>query len=675
MSIDEHDILYSAPLPGDIPIPAQTSLTEDINMPLVEGEGSNETPSPNPWDEDDEDIEVPDEEVPDEEVPDESEEPFTAKYNIKNPLSNGDAYIAAGDQAQLHQHTTYHTVTNRYDHLQIIMEAKQSVGDDQQDIFRDIRDLIKQTLALTRQNSVVLTQKTQPGDKPLPHTHDMFSTWFYDLDEYEQCYAQAAALLHGTAASDVSKYADDIYLLSRTQQNTIVSSSSEALLQEQKASLLSLHNRSKRDLQMRTFTITQRVDGVERLYWRDVQSDGSSSFHLQFLDFLAGEYQSKGLYGQEVLKQVGAWAQVSNAELFQCIARALGVFLWHQNKSALRSQANEWAQKPSAIRWQRTSILLDAAYEIDIMTYPEHENDRKTSPVLNILAEWVERTQKMGSKADVYKGCAAANTYALIGKRQREVALSGLAQLLQFSVENLVEIEKLQAAVVSAYFTLSWSGHIYHILCHLSTMAEQSLLQQTRPEVTRLRRCYRLQCQLRLKVCLDAFFFIALDALSSATLQCAITYQQPVSALPSLQERQQRDIILAGILATDETGQSYWRKEALQLLSIAIIERSSHTIAFDLLFRWANALLQMQDIDSAHGSLLITSFQTFLFDLGHVLHRWCLDLQRQNRPSPAFQVYKNRLGTWSQKKDAFGKLFRQVAYQLNKRYREHVSTC
>jgi hypothetical protein len=665
-----HNDLHSAPRPVDTSVPSPTPLAEDINTPIVEGEESNEDPSGNPWDEDDEDIEVPDEEVPDEEVPDESEEPLAAKYNIENPLSNGNAYVAAGDQAQLHQHTTYHNVTNRYDHLQIILESKQFSADEQKDAFqniRDIHDLLKQTLALARQSSVVPVRKTQSGDASLPTTHDAFSTWFYDLDEYEQCYAQAAALLHGTAASDVSKYADDVYLLYRVQQNTAVSSSSEALLQEQHASLLSLHNRSKRDLQTRTFTMTQRVDGAERLYWRDVQSDGSSSFHLQFLDFLAGEYQSKGLHGQEVLKQVGVWAQGSNVELFQCIVRALGVFLWHQNKNALWRQANEWAQKRSVISWQRTSILLDAAYEIDAMTYPEHENDHKTSPVLNILAEWVKRTQKMESKAGVYRGCAAANTYALIGKRQQEVALSGLTQLLEISVEDLVEIENLQAAVVSAYFTLSWFGHIHHILCHLSALAEQSLLQQARPEKAHLRSLYRLQSQLCLKVSLDAFFFIALDALSSAPAQCAITYQQPLSASPSLQERQQRDIILAGILTTDEICQSGWRQEAIQLLSVAIIERSSHISAFDLLFRWTNALLQMKDISSIQGNLLIASFQMFLVDLGHMLHRKCLDLQRQNRPSPAFQLYKNRLALWAQKKDAFGKLFRQAASQLNRR--------
>ena len=364
-----------------------------------------------------------------------------------------------------------------------------------------------------------------------------------------------------------------------------------------------------------------------------------------------------------MLKQIGIWAQRSDVRLFQCIARALGVFLWHQDRKALLRQAKEWASVSSPTRWQRTAILLDAAYEIDVITYPEQKNGRNTSPVLNILVEWVEQTQKMESKASVYRGCAAANTYALIGKRQHEVALSGLAQLLQISAENPIEIEQLQAAIVSAYFTLSWSGHIYHVFRHLSSMTEQSLLQQAQQKTVRLRRLYRLQCQLCLQTSLDAFFFIALDSLSSASMQSASTYQEPLAISPSLQEKQQRDIILGGILAPDNTPQLTWRKEGVKLLSAALIEKRSQGSAFDLLDRWAKALLHMQDISSPQGDRLIASFQAFLEDIGQTLNTCCIELKRQKRPSPAFLIYKRRLTVWSNRKDSFGNLFKQVVYQ------------
>ncbi len=649
-------------LAGEEPEP----LIEYTNTFTEERTENEESHPENPWDEEEE---VPDEEIPDEEVPDEGDESLDVKYAVENAPSNGNAYVAAGDQAQLHQHTIYHTVTNRYDHLQIILDSKRPGMEEQEDMFRDVRDLLKQTLAQARQSSVVTRQNAKPEDAPLPKTHDEFSRWFYEqLDEYEQCYAQAAALLHGTSADEVSKRADELYLLYRVQQNNTTSpttSSSEALPEELRSSLLSHHNRSSKDLQGKTYTTTQRVEGVERLYWRDVQVDGSSSFHLQFLDFLAGEYLSKGLQGQVFLKQVQAWAQENNAEQFRCVTRALGVFFWHQSRMALRQQATEWARKPGVVRWQRTAILLDAAYEINVIKYPEHEHDETASPTLQILSEWVGRTQAMATKTDVYLGCAAADAYALIGRRKLEIALSGLEQLLQIASENFLEIEKLQAAVVSAYFSLSWSGDIRRVLRHLCSAAEQSLLQHTPGKMAHLRRRYRLQCQLRLNVSLNAFLFIALDSLSGPVIRRAATYQEPLPNLLSVAERQKRDVILAGVLVANETQQFSWRNEVIALLSAAIIEKSSQESAFDLLAHWANALLRMEDASSSQGSSLIASFQTFLVDLCGMLGRRCLELNRHDRRSPALLLYKRRLAIWSKKNDAFGKLFQKVVYQTS----------
>ncbi|MBO0792463.1 MAG: hypothetical protein J2P36_16160 [Ktedonobacteraceae bacterium] len=655
MSPDEHGDARSQPqlvngsVPPAIPSEGQTNASVD--------EGEHE-------EEEDEDLwnekEVPEEEVPEAEVSDEHDELSTAKYAIENPLSNGNAYVAAGDYAQMHNYTTYHNITHRYDHLQIVLDSKQNTPEDQDTDVRDIHDVLKQVLAFARQSSITPMQKASPEEAPLPTTHDGFSEWFYGLDEYEQCYAQAAALLHGVSAYEVSKRADELYLLHRVPQNGTpppTAYAPEILPEELRSSLLTFHNRSSRALHIKTLTITQRVEGVERLYWRDVQSNGISPFHFQFLDFLAGEYLSKGLYGQAFFKQVQMWSQESSVERSMCIASALGVFLWHQNRSELRRQATDWAKRPNTARWQRTAFLLDAAYEIDVIKYPEHEGDENASPTLQLLAEWVERTQKMATKTDVYLGCAAANVYALIGKRKREVALAGLERLLQISSENLLEIEQLQAAVVSAYFALSLSGDIHRVLHSLSSLGEQSLLQHTPPNTMRLRRQHRLQCQLQLKVCLDAFLFIAFDSLSRAAVPLAAAYQEPLPASLSLAERHKRDIILAGILADDETT---WHEEVIKLVSAAITEKSSRNSVFDLLERWAHTLLQIQQGSSSQVNQLIASFQRFLVDVGRTLHTWCLDLKHQRRQSPAPHLYKRQLARWSKKKDAFGKLFQQV---------------
>ena len=178
MSTDEHDDMQSAPAaPAEEAVPPVAASEKHINIPVVEEEENKEPPPQNPWDEE---IEVPEEEIPEEEVPDEKDEPPTTKYNIENTPSNGNVYAATGNQAQLH-HTTYHTVTNCYDHLQIILGSQQVLPEKQEENFRTISDLLKQALALARQRSVVPPRKSRPEDVPLPTTHDEFQPGFMSL--------------------------------------------------------------------------------------------------------------------------------------------------------------------------------------------------------------------------------------------------------------------------------------------------------------------------------------------------------------------------------------------------------------------------------------------------------------------------------------------------------------
>jgi hypothetical protein len=605
------------------------------------------------------DEEVVDEEIPDEELPDEEETPSKNNYHIEN-ATGSTAQVVAGDHAQMHNQTTYTTITNRFDHLQIVLEAKKRDQEDTDTAFHTIQDLIEQAIALARQNSPIPTQKTAPEEKPLPTTREAFSNWFYALDDYEQAYVQAAALLHGASAYEISQRADQLYMLHHvpdTISSPLTTHSPTIQANEHRADLLSLHKRSSRDLQANTFTITQRVDGVERLYWRDVRSDGISPFHLQLLDFLAEEHLSKGRQGETFLEQVRKWAQERKPEYSRYVARALGVFLWRQDASKLQRQAETWARNSSVPGWQRTAILLDSAYEIDVIKYPEHEQESSLSPALQLLSKWIERAQKLEHKVDINLGCATAHTCALIGKRKLDIALHGLAQLQQFPVEQPVDVERLQATIASAYFALGWSGDLRCVLHHLATLAEQAVLQHSLPATLRQRRQYRLQCQLRLKMYLDAFLFLAFDSSSNVAVWHAETYQEPLPSLPSQGERQRRDILLAGVLEADSM---HWRKEVVTLLSAAIFDRNSRDSAFVLLSRWADAVLKLQDASSMQTGFLMTSFQAFLVDVGLALDRWCLDVAKENRQSPASLAYQHRLEKWSKKKGAFGILFQQV---------------
>jgi hypothetical protein len=198
MSISEHDVVQPASTTTTLATPTTAPSLDERNTPAATEEESHKAPSEHSEskeanipdkeilketeevpDEEIPDEEAPDEETPDEEAPEESEEGVTATYNIKNTPDNGHAYAAVGNYAQLH----HHHVTNRYDHLQIIMESKQSVHDELADGFRDIGDLIQQALAQVQQSKIV-PQPQDEGEENtlLPATHHALSTWFYKLD-------------------------------------------------------------------------------------------------------------------------------------------------------------------------------------------------------------------------------------------------------------------------------------------------------------------------------------------------------------------------------------------------------------------------------------------------------------------------------------------------------------
>jgi len=606
------------------------------------------------------------ESVPEEEIPIEDERVTTAKYNTESTASRN-AYTVTGDKAQMHNYSYY---------FQIVTSARQFTSSNKEDdiinddTFSSIADEIKQALAFERQSNTHPIQNVELSDNSLPSTHEDISHWFYDLTDHERSYAQAAALLHGASAYEVSKRADMLYLLDKTPLKSPTSSSEvprqEPHLEEMHSVIPSPRSRSSKDLQTKTYTITQRIDGIERLFWRDTDQNGLSQFHIRFLDFLAGEYLSKGIYGQDFLSLVQQWAEEVHSRYSWYSARALGVFLWHQSIDELRRVCDLWAKKRSSISRQRIAMLLDGAYEIDILKYPEHQNNAKASSTLQLLANWVMDTQKMSSASDIYSRSVIANVYALIGKRKLEIAFHGLEQLQHVPEnETTLNFDTLQASLVSAYVTLGWSGHLHSIIYSLSSTAEQAVLQPSPPSRSSKRNQYRLQCKFDLIVSLEAFFLIAANSSASATAINIAVYQEPLSISPSVMEDKEQDIVLAGMLSIDESG---WREPVIKLLCAAIFDTNNRVAAFDLLSRWIDTLMNMQEASSHQNHSLINNFKLFLVSLGETIDYWCLDIKKRNRvPLSASLVYKSRLEQWSKKNSARGTLVQQVLHQMENR--------
>lgn len=604
------------------------------------------------------------EEFLEEEIPIEGEELLQTYYQVKN---KDGAVAAVGDHAQV-------TI---YNYIQIMHESRKRLPEDDHSTLRedgaaDTYRLIEHALQLERQSGIFFTnpaKSSEGAETPLLTGEDEIAQWYYELDEYEQCYVQAVAILHGASVKEVSGRADNLFMQINAQEKPSTEAIEGMQAQQQKVSafLMPLHNKSSRKLHMKTYTLTQRIENVERLFWRDIDSHGISTFEFRLLDFLAGEFMNKGLHGQNLLEVVRRWSQESEKEYSWLSARALGIFLWRQDVDGLRRRANEWARNDSVRGWRRTAMLLDSAYEIDSLKYPEKGNNAEVVPALQILRDWVQRGQQTLRPTDIFVKCAAANTYALIGKRTLVVALDGLKELLPLTRSaSMPDTNKLFAAVVSAYVSLSWSGHIYGVLQRLAQVAAEAVLQQTRSHRLIERDAYRLQCEEQLEVTLKAFFLIAADSLAIVSITDVAAYKTLLPDIPSLPDPFGRDVVLAGLLQ-DTKG---CREQIITLLSAAIIERnrSNRPVAFDLLKRWAEIVLTAQaQADEDEKRWLLISFTQFMTALGKTIHSWCCDLKkRKKHVPPADMLYKKQLEQWSRGKHPMASFAQDVLYQLNR---------
>jgi hypothetical protein len=605
------------------------------------------------------DEQPPLEDYPEEETPDEEEEPPGAKYRVGNAGGSGGAFAAVGDHARM--------VNINYI-LQVTREAgqgmeEQVVPDRQEDGFQgDLYQLIASALASTRRSEMFPVHASPGGGASSGEpasakvvsqwTDEEIAGWYYALQGYEQCYVQAVAALHGAVASEISRRADGLYVLFKMEQEHHEAPSQQADQAPARTAIQvslppSLHDRASAILYQRTHTFTQRVDGVERLFWSDVDTYGQSVFGLRFLDFLARELLSKGEHGRVFLERLEHWSFEGQEECRLFAARALGIFLWRQDVAALCQKAAKWAKNRSLSGWRRTAMLLNGAYDIDCLNQRGREKPG-TSCVLALLQIWRERGQKLSatsSQADMFVRCAAAHTYELMGKHAPQIAMQGLEQLMLSISPEAKQAQLLVASVVSAYVSLSWSGHLEAVLGYLAQIAEQVLRQPNRPATFRQRLTYQQQCKVKLEVALDTFFFIAATALAEGAPVDPQASEQPLARPTVFPDRPGRDVILAGLIAP---GAHCWSEPLVVLLAAAIMEkkRRYRSPAFDLLREWMRTVPQESDDEGEALSLL--AFRQFLLRLDATLELWYRDLkERGSTQLPAHLLYRKQLQRWA----------------------------
>lgn len=308
--------------------------------------------------------------------------------------------------------------------------------------------LISEILTLERKGTAYFPERESTVDSTkLPETDEEFSKWYYGLSDYEQCYVQAAAVLHGAPAHEVSKHADFLYKrLTEYIAQLEVSLSPGPQSQDGRETPQSrttrfsdtfLHKLPGRALRVNTHTLTKPVDGVMCLYWEDIDSHGLSKFGLNLLDFLSSEFISRGEHGQISLEVLEDWSKDISDEVSWKAARSYGVVLWCHNTDLLASTAEKWAKLGSLSSRRRTAELLDGAFEIEHLK-TETNNKGRTPFVLNLMDDWVKRVHTGFGKATlrptlatINLGCTVASAYGWIGKRSPQIALDGLERFLK----------------------------------------------------------------------------------------------------------------------------------------------------------------------------------------------------------------------------------------------------
>lgn len=525
-----------------------------------------------------------------------------------------------------------------------------------------IGELISKILKLEREGTAFFPEgESTVRLTKLPETEEEFSEWYYRLSDYEQCYVQVAAVLHGAPAHEVSKRADSLYKRLYEHianlESFLFSGSQSAdgrETQQRGTSRFSdtfLRKMPGRELRVNTHTMTRRIEGVERLYWQDVDSYGLSTFGFHLLAFLSSEFISRGEHGQISLKVLEDWSKESSDEISWKAARSYGVVLWCHNTDRLGSIAEEWAKADSLRSRRRTAELLDGAFEIERLKTDKVKNESTSSVVLRLMDDWVNRVHAEfgkvntgASMSNINLGCTVASAYGWIGKRSPDIALDGLEHLLKLpQSRSSNETDRIFATGVSTYVTLTWSGHVRYVLERLAASAERLSHHRDLPRKAEERQKYRRQREVHLNAILEAFFLIAATSLTELGDYHTTSYSltEPFPTNPAIPDPYGRDVLLLGLFTASDV-----RENITALLCAAIVEKKSKPV-FEFLRHWADIVLKTRRGQEGKAEEIYVSFRQFIVNLGKTVDEWCLDLEKLGLRSPqAFDVFKNRLEQW-----------------------------
>ncbi len=586
-----------------------------------------------------------------EEIPSGEQSP---KFKVSQKSDSGPIIAPQGE-------TVHFTVNLTHNHFHeyartIHSIEKQSVLLDTEELSEDNQDPLA-NLIYDRQRVPTFDDRTPTFEGEIPQDEDKLSDWYYNkLDEYEQCYVQVVAILHGSKIQEIYQGTDAFYRIVQQQRyNTFPEWSEQGTQPEEKQKNVPgfiFPRQSSLRLQKKTYTVARRVNGAECLFWQDVDRYGLSDFGSRVLTFISKELCSKGEHWPSFAEEIQRWSSWKKRYAHRATraAHALGTILWVQDAADLSNQARQWA-RTTALYWQRlTASLLDGAREIEIVELGEQADNERHSAVLRLLSEWKEKVHEEQNATTIRLGCTIANTYGLLGRRPHDIslALQGLDDLLTFPDDQEIDITNvypLFEAAVLPYVSLTWAGHLRAVLQSLATIVQRLVLYRVLPPQLKKRERDRMLHASYLETTLNAFFLVAATTTPDKEIPHTSldTYMYSLGETVVIPDIDGRSALLVAILTADSMKESL-----ITLLCAAIVSRHGGP-AFELMRSWIDTVVTSSNTSENPSKTYYNLMLQFMVDLGQTIDRWCNDLAARHYRKPSGgAVYRHKLALWQQ---------------------------
>lgn len=410
----------------------------------------------------------------------------------------------------------------------------------------------------------------------LPEKPEKINDWYCKkLSDWEKCFVQAAAVLHGAPVYQVRDAANMLYqpesAISNISGNPVIAPTPRSIERVNLA---------------KVYLKIINVGGADRLFWYDdLNASGQSSFAVRILPTIITQSNLSSSISSEqgFLQQLEAWTELLPSDSAWRATRAMGAIWYKHDQKLFSSLAHQWATNTDSRYWRRAALLLEGAFAVEYADAEQHATVslHDTSVVLTMLAQW---TREAHASFQANIGSTIAQAYGRIGQLSLEPALQGLAALLRYPIRKKDDNKSgmplfVFAAVTWSYVSLARFGSAQGVLEHLATLVTHYCYQRHTPELTKDRMLYLAQRQLILEAVFFSFFLLSSDSLNAVDRHTPGHYQHVfhLPEHPQIPGDQKQDILLAGILAQEEPA---WRENITTILCAAMLENKAEEAGY-----------------------------------------------------------------------------------------------